>query len=146
MFYFGGLAALILLVGKALSQQCKAWPSETSSWPTAEQWATLNTTVSGQLITGVPPAAVCHRTFKGANTYDQAQCRTVTNSWGNQEFHINHPTSILWDFWTNRTCTTTTNPDSPCTIGTYPEYVLRAQKPEDVQAGINFARERNVRL
>lgn len=52
----------------------------------------------------------------------------------------------MYDFWTNRTCAATTDPTEACTIGTYPAYVLKATTTQDVQAGVNFARDNNVRL
>lgn len=33
-----------------------------------------------------------------------------------------------------------------CTLGGYPVYVLTARNPRDVQAGVNFARNHNIRL
>lgn len=52
----------------------------------------------------------------------------------------------LWIFWTNNTCLPTTNPTDQCTLGFYPEYVIRATKMEHIKAGIDFARKNNVRL
>jgi hypothetical protein len=52
----------------------------------------------------------------------------------------------LWIFWTNNTCLPTTNPGNTCTLGYYPEYVIRAKTKADIKAGIDFARNNNVRL
>lgn len=52
----------------------------------------------------------------------------------------------LWIFWSNNTCLPTTDPTSTCTLGYYPEYVIRAKTKADIKAGIDFARTNNVRL
>lgn len=52
---------------------CRAYPG-TSTWPTTAQWAALDTAVSGKLDAVVPPGAVCHTSFNGVSTFDQAKC------------------------------------------------------------------------
>ena len=51
----------------------------------------------------------------------------------------------LWHYWTNDTCLPTQTPVS-CTAGYYPDYVIMAQKKEHIKAGIDFARNNNIRL
>ena len=59
---------------------------------------------------------------------------------------MHSPVDIYWDFWTNRTCALTANRTDSCTLGSYPNYVIRAQTVKDVQAGIKFVKKNNVRL
>jgi hypothetical protein len=40
----------------------------------------------------------------------------------------------------------TDDPSGQCTLGYYGPYVLMAKTVEHIQAGVNFARERNLRL
>jgi hypothetical protein len=128
------------------SSICKAYP-DTPSWPSSQQWSALNTTINGRLDAVIPPGAICHNTFNGIPTYNAAACVTYQANVAIQQMHINSPADIQWDFWTNRTCIPlTTNRATPCTIGTYPRYVVKAETVEDVQAGVNFARMNNVRL
>lgn len=124
---------------------CRALP-DTPEWPDAKKWEALNATVNGGLISTVPLAAVCHLTFNNQSTYNKAECDRITAGWASEKVHLDHPTSIFWNFWTNSTCLPTTDPKQPCTLGTYPNYVIDATTVEHVQAGVNFARENNIRL
>lgn len=124
---------------------CRATP-EVSTWPSLEKWNQLNTTVKGNLIQTIPPAAVCYQTFNNQTTYNKAECDRVTASWRQQSFHQADPVSVLWSLFTNYTCQPTLDPSQSCTIGNYPVYVINAMTVEDVQAGVKFANENNIRL
>jgi hypothetical protein len=56
------------------------------------------------------------------------------------------PAAGLWTYFTNDTCRPTTNPSDTCTLGYYPVLVIMAKTVAHIQAGINFARENNLRL
>jgi hypothetical protein len=56
------------------------------------------------------------------------------------------PAAGLWTYFTNDTCRPTTNPSDTCTLGYYPVVLIKAQTVAHIQAGINFARENNLRL
>lgn len=64
--------------------------------------------------------------------------------WRNRR--TDHPIANLWPLYTNNTCLPTDDPDSPCTRGFYGEYVILAKTKEHIKSGIDFARERNLRL
>ncbi|KAI5805293.1 FAD binding domain-containing protein [Peziza echinospora] len=140
-----GTATAASLPPRQEASDCKAWP-ETESWPAAAKWTALSEAVPGKLEAVVPPGAVCHNTFNGKQTYDRAKCQEYTSAWGKYDLYLDSPVGIYWDFWSNRTCTQTQDPNAPCTKGTYPEYVIKANTVADIQAGVNFARENNVRL
>ena len=55
-------------------------------------------------------------------------------------------TEPLWSIWGNNTCLPTTDKNSPCTYGTHPRYVIDAKTVHDIQIGINWARNLNIRL
>jgi hypothetical protein len=59
---------------------------------------------------------------------------------------IDHPTAGLWSYFTNDTCRPTANPSDTCTLGYYPVLYIDAKTTGHIQAGINFARQNNVRL
>jgi hypothetical protein len=65
--------------------KCKCTPSD-ACWPASEQWKTLNASVTGNLVFNIPPAAVCHNTFKGISTYDAAACQAATASWSSEQW------------------------------------------------------------
>lgn len=129
--------ALAALSGR----QCKAVPG-TVSWPSASAWDALNTTLSGNLIAPTPPGAVCH---PNQPSYNNATCAVVADLWTTSwAFHSDDPVSVAENNWSNDTCLP--YPQDPCSGAGYPVYVVNASKPEHVQAGVNFARESNVRL
>jgi hypothetical protein len=57
-----------------------------------------------------------------------------------------HPIANLWPFSTNNTCLPTSDPSEPCTRGFYGNYVILATTKDQIKAGVDFARERNLRL
>lgn len=130
-----------------LGKTCKIVPSD-SNWPSPARWGALKQAVEGNLIKTVPPAAVCHNSFDGIPTFDEAACAAVRAEWGEQKFHVEHPSgvSLMWDAWSNQTCNPFTDSSAPCTIGTFPLYVVRAKNVAHVQSAVNMAREQNIRL
>lgn len=46
----------------------------------------------------------------------------------------------------NQSCDPFTATDRPCELGNYASYSINATSVDDVLAGINFAKEKNVRL
>ncbi|KAI5790221.1 FAD binding domain-containing protein [Geopyxis carbonaria] len=140
------LGLALLFTSTVSATQCKVVPGDTK-WPTSSQWKALSNAVGGRLQSVVPPAAACHNSFEGKPTYNASACSDLLERWSvDQALHYQSPTSVYWDFWTNGTCALTTNPDTPCTIGTYPRYVVAAKGVKDVQAAVRFAREKGVRL
>ncbi|KAL7625904.1 hypothetical protein AAE478_005128 [Parahypoxylon ruwenzoriense] len=116
-----GVILLTLLNGAALERpplvkrtwngvnySCKCYLGD-ECWPSDSSWAELNSTVGGNLLVNIPPAA-------------------------------------LWTYFTNDTCRPTENPAESCTIGFYGVYVILARSRDHVKAGVDFAREHNLRL
>ncbi|EAQ86284.1 hypothetical protein CHGG_07537 [Chaetomium globosum CBS 148.51] len=129
--------------------ECKCYPGD-DCWPKEGQWQKLNSTVDGNLQVNIPPGAPCYNTFKGPfgelETYDKAECEKVTSNWPNEQFQIELPAAGLWTYFTNDTCRPTTTPTDTCTLGYYPVLVIMAKTSAHIQAGINFARDNNLRL
>jgi hypothetical protein len=119
---------------------CKAVPGG-PNWPSNEQWGALNTAVRGRLSKPPPPAAACHRNQPG---YNAAACADVQSGWKDANWHVDHPTSNMWQNYNNYSCM----PDagSPCSTAGYPIYVVTAREASDVKAAVDFARIFNVRL
>lgn len=63
-----------------------------------------------------------------------------------KSLRTDHPIANLWPLYTNNTCLPTTNPNAVCTQGFYGNYVIVATKKEHIKAGVDFAREHNLRL
>ncbi|KAK6835171.1 isoamyl alcohol oxidase [Apiospora arundinis] len=128
---------------------CKCSP-EHGCWPSTAEWAALNTTVAGSLVADTPPGSVCYNTFDGplgsVPTYDASQCNEALAQFANETWQIEQPAAALWTYFTNDTCRPTSNPSGSCTLGFYGIYVLMAKSQSHVKAGIDFAREKNLRL
>ena len=53
----------------------------------------------------------------------------------------------MWPFYSNNTCDPKADASSSvCTLGYLPEYVIVATTAEQVQAGVKFAHENNIRV
>ncbi|OTA68101.1 FAD-binding domain-containing protein [Hypoxylon sp. EC38] len=128
---------------------CKCYPGD-ECWPTANAWAELNSTVDGNLLVNIPPAASCHNSFEGPlgtiSTYDAAACADATAMWSDEPWTVEKPAAALWTYFTNDTCRPTNNPAEPCTLGFYGVYVIQAQSRDHIKAGVDFARENSLRL
>ncbi|KAK0620740.1 FAD binding domain-containing protein [Immersiella caudata] len=124
--------------------KCKVSPSD-PSWPTPEEWARLNTTLSGALLKPSPPAAVC---YPGA-TYNSPTCDFITL--GNRtRYHLDHPVGVLTEWTGGSTCVVPPRNPAPsslqCNQGAFPVYVVNATTVKQIQIAVNFARNRNLRL
>ncbi|KAF2093309.1 FAD-binding domain-containing protein [Rhizodiscina lignyota] len=143
MLFFEILSSLSLWpFAKATAQTCKAVPG-TALWPSAAAWTSLNRTLSGALIKSIPPGGVCHPGWPNYNR--NSSCAEVQKLWlTSWAFHSDDPVGNGYNNWNNDSCLP--SPLVPCTDLGYPVYVVNATKSEHVQAGVNFARDHNVRL
>ncbi|KAL8895045.1 MAG: hypothetical protein Q9207_008319, partial [Kuettlingeria erythrocarpa] len=119
---------------------CKALP-DTPSWPSQAQWNALNTSISGQLIAPLPPAAVCDPTL---SVFNNASCAAVASQWSVSDFHAKDPLAVMQPNWEEDACLPVTG--VCCDLQQYPRYTINATKAAHVQAGVNFARTHKVRL
>ncbi len=56
------------------------------------------------------------------------------------------PSSIMNPWQQNGSCDPFTPQTSPCLLGNYVSYSIKASAWEDVAAGVNFAQKNNIRL
>ncbi|KAI1372843.1 FAD-binding domain-containing protein [Hypoxylon crocopeplum] len=128
---------------------CKCYMGD-ECWPSDSSWAELNSTVDGNLVVNIPPGASCHNTFEGPlgniSTYDAAECADATAMFFDESWTVEKPGAALWTYFTNDTCRPTNDPTAPCTLGYYGVYVIVAQTRDHIKAGVDFARENNLRL
>ncbi|KAF3771369.1 FAD-binding domain-containing protein [Cryphonectria parasitica EP155] len=143
------VAALVSTVWNGTSYACKCYHDD-ACWPTRDEWSKLNSSVAGRLVVDVPPGSVCHDTFEGPlgtlHTYNAAQCTNVSTLFYEEQWTTDQPAAELWTYYTNETCRPTTDPSDPCTLGFYGVYVILATEYEHIKAGIDFAREHQLRL
>ena len=119
---------------------CKAVPN-TRSWPPESAWTALNSSISGHLLKHLPPSSVCD---SGLPVYNNATCVKVFSQYRDALFHAQDPVSVGWPNWGNDACLPTTM--VPCNLEQFPVYVVNASEKQHVQAGVNYARNHNVRL
>ena len=142
---------LLLLDPSALAAsigRCKPVPGD-AGWPSDSDWSSLNETVGGKLIAGVPPASACYPGGKPVSPSDSASCASAASNWGTSSWHADDPVSADWANLQNDACIPTNldnSSDATCDFDQFPKYVIDAHGPEDVQAGIKFAAKTGVRL
>ncbi|KAI5857483.1 FAD-binding domain-containing protein [Durotheca rogersii] len=128
---------------------CKCYLGD-DCWPNDSSWTELNSTIDGNLQVNIPPGASCYNTFQGplgsVPTYNAASCLNATTRFYDESWTVQQPAAALWTYFTNDTCRPTRNPRDSCTIGYYGVYVIRAQSRDHIKAGVDFAREHNLRL
>lgn len=153
------------------NKRCKFIPGD-AGWPSRKDWQQLNRTVHGRLIATTPLGQVCHD--KGHfGAYDEAACaklKTDITQSGPQILYVethpqvgsdvrpnlilNHnlsyreaePGDILNPYFQSLTCSPFTPADDACELGERAVYSIDVRQAEDVQAGFEFARKKNVRL
>ncbi|KAI0855712.1 hypothetical protein F4860DRAFT_449696 [Xylaria cubensis] len=142
-----GVTALAsLAIGAPQAQaKCRYLPSD-AGWPSIKQWDALNKTVGGRLILGAPVGQVCY----GIQPDDTA-CSTLEAEWNFVGPFIDQPVSVVSPYWENNTCSpfineTVFNPISSCSLGNMASYAINVSDARTIAAGINFARENNIRL
>ncbi|KAK7984140.1 hypothetical protein PG989_011542 [Apiospora arundinis] len=119
---------------------CKCFPGDTC-WPSESSWASLNDTVGGRLVATVPLGSPCHDP-----TYDEQVCASLRAQWLESGIHMQSSSSVMAPFFANQSCDPFQPRETPCTLGNYVRYSVNATGPEDVQAAVKFAAEKDVRL
>jgi FAD/FMN-containing dehydrogenase len=73
--------------------------------------------------------------------YNNVSCSFVTKQWTNTSFHALNLVSADYN---DVACLPRT--DAPCSLESYPRFVVSAESVSDVQKAVSFAREKHVRL
>jgi len=121
--------------------RCKAWPGS-NDWPSDIEWRLLNATLDGALLQPSSPSAACYR---GPN-FNAAKCSFLLNNATNDGFWIDDPLAVLTQWPQGGTCMPALNATGTCTQGGFPVYVVNATTVQHIQAAVNFARNKNIRL
>ncbi|ESZ89676.1 FAD/FMN-containing isoamyl alcohol oxidase MreA [Sclerotinia borealis F-4128] len=160
MYHASGiLLPLLLLLTTAVdghwivprtSDRCRSIPGD-ASWPSPADWVALNKTVGGRLIATIPIGAPCHTSFSPftgtkISTYDKEECNALRNEWFLPETHLSSSSSPMAYSFSNNSCNPWLEPDVPCTIGDHVVYAINATGPRDIQQGLGFTRDHNIRL
>ncbi|EKG16367.1 FAD linked oxidase [Macrophomina phaseolina MS6] len=110
-------------------------------WPGQHEWAQLNRTVGGKLISNVPLAHVCHDP-----TYDEDACNYLKEQWKWPVIHETSSSDIMSAYFRNASCDPFTPREQPCELGNYPVYSINVSSAADIAAGVKFAQQKNIRL
>ncbi|KAI0384309.1 hypothetical protein F5Y04DRAFT_269339 [Hypomontagnella monticulosa] len=139
-----GVSALALGIGSSAQKpSCKVIPGD-PEWPATASWDKLNTTVHGRLIATVPQASVCHSS--PYDNYNQTACRELRNYWDFAQAFDSSPADIASPAFQDQSCDPYTDVSTPCELGNYASYSINVTGVDDVVAGIQFARDNDVRL
>lgn len=134
-----------------------------SCWPSTSQWASLNISLGGRLITDIPPALPC---YPGPAQSAEA-CAAINVQLTDQAFVAQNPIALSYptescpsiNATAGSPCTVgyqlssscpggnvSAVPVGSCSIGDQPPYTVNATEVAHVAEGINFARHHNIRL
>ncbi|KAF7375911.1 FAD binding domain-containing protein [Mycena sanguinolenta] len=114
-------------------------------WPSTQLWNNLNASVGGRIIAARPPAAPCHVLDP---LFNEEICASVNASWTSMFFRADQPGASQDTYWENgnSSCYIDFNLTTPCEQGLVPAMILDVHSLADVQKGVNFAREHQLRL
>jgi hypothetical protein len=121
--------------------KCKGWPG-TEGWPSNADWKAFNETIDGKLLKPRPPGVVC---YQGPD-FSKDKCSYLINNASTNNFYVEDPLAVLTQWPQGSTCWPALNASGECKQGGYPTYVVNATTVKHVQAAVNFARNRNLRL
>lgn len=141
-------AAFFALSGSGLAfaaanTTCRCAPTD-SCWPSAKDWAVLNSTVERRLIKTVPLGAACHDP-----TYDEKECKRIQDAWDSPALHFNSASSVMsasFAHMANNSCDPFGPRETPCGLGAYAQYAVNVTKTNHIAAALKFAQDRNIRV
>ncbi|KAF7681238.1 fad fmn-containing isoamyl alcohol oxidase-like protein [Alternaria burnsii] len=124
---------------------CKNYPGY-GGWPSSTQWSTLNVSLGGTLLKGIPPAAACYQgEYKNAT-----KCANVKRRQSDALFFKEDPLIPFLSWTLDNPCpvpaSSAAPPQSECKLLSFPAYVVNVTTTKDVQMAVNFARNNNIRL
>lgn len=141
-------ASLFVTLSTQLSVPSDACKLQVGSpeWPSLQTWQNFNSTLSGALLHPSPPASVCFA--NSSSTIDGAECKQVTDSWFQSEFHSNDPVSVAYPNWQEDACLppSLSEGSNSCDERPFPSYVVNASAVAHVVEAVKFASKANVRL
>ncbi|KAF3012995.1 hypothetical protein E8E14_006946 [Neopestalotiopsis sp. 37M] len=120
---------------------CREYPGS-AAWPSSEDWSSFNESLGGALLHPLPPGAACY----AGPSYDEQKCKFLLSNATYTRFFSDDPVTVMAEWPTGSTCLPTLQPTGNCTQGGLATYVVNATTIKHVQAAVNFARNRNLRL
>ncbi|KAI0516776.1 hypothetical protein F5B22DRAFT_180525 [Xylaria bambusicola] len=124
--------------------KCKLLPGDLT-YPSQEDWISLDALSDGALIKTVPIGAVCYE----GEVYDSRKCQFLLDNWNVSDTHVGDPSSVMSPIFVGQTCMpqdAVVPGNSSCTLGGFPSYSLNVTTVAQIQLAVNFARNQNLRL
>lgn len=132
------LGILVVAAYAVYAQECRNIPGD-PGYPTNAEWNALDNAVGGRLVQVLPSGEVCRLTLCSTTDWTSANWRNTVPGAMNQvnweQDYDTVPPSLCGQFV-----------PPICGQGDVPPFAILAQTAEDIQAGVNFAREHNLRL
>ncbi|PSR80436.1 hypothetical protein BD289DRAFT_373992 [Coniella lustricola] len=127
---------------------CRFLPGD-AGWPSVSTWSSLNDTVGGRLIAGSPLAHACY----GSNA-NEAICASLQENWATLDPFLADPVNVQSMLFENTSCSPFYGPfsanaayqNATCSMGNLASYAINITDAASAIAGVNFAREHNIRL
>lgn len=138
------IVLLLCVQVPATSNSSCRWIPGDETWPSSTDWEALNATVGGRLIATIPLASVCHA--EPYANYDEAACSALRQEWGVAQTFGLKPAEFMNPYYQNQSCDPFTDISRPCDMGNYASYSIDVTSAQDVVAGLQFARDKNIRL
>ena len=143
-----GVLLILAATTKASTSSCRCLYGQ-SCWPNESEFATLATQLSQPILHPLPPASPCY-----PPSAPSGNCSGVIANFGDFFWRSDQPGAMqLSNFETfifpNKTisaCYLNTTLGVPCDQGSVPPVGVDARSKTDIQAGVNFAREHNLKL
>ncbi|KAF5354160.1 hypothetical protein D9756_007149 [Leucocoprinus leucothites] len=132
------LGFLAITAQLAIAQDCRNVPGS-SGYPSDAQWQALGEAVSGRLVRAAPSGQYCRQT----NCTD---AEWASANWRNEVPGAMSMVNFEQDYDSNPPSLCGRTTPEQCGQGDVPQYAILAETVEDIQAGVNFAREHNLRL
>ncbi|RVD83147.1 uncharacterized protein DFL_007546 [Arthrobotrys flagrans] len=124
--------------------ECKCQPSQ-RCWPDSHAWSRLNKTTNGALLKTVPPGIVCYP----GPAYNQEACEKISEESRYHTWITQSPFNVMQPGWNGNPCPPTNGTEANGTCNSLlgsPVYVINATNPNQVEAGVKFAKKYNIRL
>ncbi|KAK4675187.1 hypothetical protein QC764_500540 [Podospora pseudoanserina] len=121
--------------------KCRTFPG-TSDWPSVTEWSKFGNFLNGSLLRPEPAQAACYP----GPLQNQTRCQWLVTQAGQTHFWLDEPLTTLTEWPQGSTCVLSANATGECERGGWPEYVVNVTSVRDVQAAVNFARNKNLRV
>ncbi|KAI1319320.1 hypothetical protein F5Y16DRAFT_414289 [Xylariaceae sp. FL0255] len=140
---FGSSASTVSTIEAKAASSCRQLPGD-KAWPSDEAWNMLNTTIGGRLIAAKPLAKVCYS--DDGQRINNTACAALQQEWSVVDPYFASPVNVMSPYWLNNTCSPFPGSNGTCTLGNLASYAINVTEVSDVQAGLAFVKEHNVRL